>query len=269
MTIQLAPHQFHDLITDDWSGNGPISLNPSLPAESYASSSLFTNARILLKHLIERGPSKATASGNLSRKLVAELTDKMVIDEDYLRTVNAVSKVINEEDIDPLHCVRVILDIAKVIRKYKGSWRVTKKHENLVEDDQAGELFKILFYTHFKRLNLDYLDRMSIETDFQAYIAYPLYVLSKMDRVWRPLPELLPDLLLMEIVMQIPDNEYYDPAEHLIDCQLIRPLESLGMLETRAVKDVNPAGELKYVAVRKTELFDEFFRVEFKEHDFQ
>jgi hypothetical protein len=67
----------------------------------------------------------------------------------------------------------------------------------------------------------------------------------------------------MEIVMQIPDNPYIDLAEHMAECQLLWPLRSFGLAELRDVKEVSGGHELKYVAVRKTELYDEFFRVEF------
>jgi hypothetical protein len=120
------------------------------------------------------------------------------------------NKVICEEDVFPLHVIRVILEFSKIIRKYKGAWSVSKKFEYLIEGEHAGELFKSLFYTHFRRFPLNYLDRLREETGFQYYVACPLYVLWKMERVWRPLPDLKTKLFLDHVLNEIPEHAYID-----------------------------------------------------------
>jgi len=235
-TAGLDPVHFRALITDSLDGQGVIKFNQDLALEELTNSSLLVNARIFLKELSPLGGIKATTQGNLLRKFVMQMVDAMVWPDGYVEDLRWVNKVLNEIDVYPLHVIRVLLELAGLIHKVKGTFRVKAKHKQLLKDDSAGELYALLFKAHFNKFNLAYLDRVPGVPLFQHSIAYPLFMLLKIADAWHRPEELAPRLLLPQVMAEIPSNSYRDLGPSIVQSRLIKPLVSFGLLEEREVR---------------------------------
>ena len=68
-----------------------------------------------------------------------------------------------------------MLELAGLVRRRKGAFQATRKARELLEPGRAGELFTLLFRTHFRTFNLAYVDRAPEAPEFQRTIAFSLY----------------------------------------------------------------------------------------------
>jgi hypothetical protein len=263
-TAGLNPAQFGALITDELDGQGVIKFNRDLAFEELTGSSLLVNARIFLNEVSKSGGIKATTQGNLPRKFVMQMVEAMVWPEGYVEDLWQFNKVLNEIDVYPLHVIRVLLELAGLIHKVKGSFRVKAKYKQLIEDVSVGELYALLFQTHFQKFNLAYLDRVRGVPIFQHMIDYPLFVLLKLDDDWHLPEELAPSLLLPQVVAELPDTPDSEHGVWLVINRLIKPLVSFGLLETREMRSEGKLASFMGYEVRKSRLFGRFINFDFE-----
>jgi hypothetical protein len=97
-----------------------ILIANDLNADEMAGSAVARNTFILLQQAIDRSSLPVTATGNLSRAMVAEMRELIkwpVYDQtDGFR----LHKVVNEPDFLPLHIVRLLGEAAKLVRTQRG-----------------------------------------------------------------------------------------------------------------------------------------------------
>jgi hypothetical protein len=170
----------------------------------------------------------------------------------------------NEQEVWPLHVLRLLLEMAGLVRRRKGVFRLTKEGARLRADEQASELYARLFLAHFRRLNLAYLDRSSAEAaSLQTTIAYSLFRFAKAGRAWRTPRELVERLLLPQVKQEIPAGEFIDMQAHVVEARILQPLASFGLAEQKrpAKRHASLSGEPD--RYRKTSLYDRFleFRI--------
>jgi hypothetical protein len=93
-------------------GQAAIRIVNDLNADEIAGSAVARNTFILLRQVIERGSLPLTATGNLSRAVVAEMCK--LIEWPHYDQAEAfrLHKVINEPDFLPLHIVRLLAEAA-------------------------------------------------------------------------------------------------------------------------------------------------------------
>jgi hypothetical protein len=189
----LSPHQVERLLQLDWGQEGsPLVLNRGLSLEELAPSRDLRNTRTFLRLLVEEDGTKLTTSGNLNRAFVRRMMEEG--DWVWFRGMapEEIRQVWNEGDFFSLHRLRVLADLAGLIRKLKGRFVVTKKGKKLLQDEGgAGELFAVLFETQFRKMNLAYLDRHPAGPEFQHTIGYSLFHLGEAARDWRTPEELV------------------------------------------------------------------------------
>jgi hypothetical protein len=78
MRLRIAPQQIDRLINSDWEDpRGAIYVRDDLSVDEAEQSRFFRNARTLLNTLNESGGTKSTQAGNLNRKFVGEMMEKM------------------------------------------------------------------------------------------------------------------------------------------------------------------------------------------------
>ena len=68
-------------------------------------------------------------------------------------------RVVNEPDFLPLFFVRHVAEFAKLVRKYRGSLRVTPLGKEMLTEDRLRALQAILFHVTFWHADLAYLGR--------------------------------------------------------------------------------------------------------------
>jgi hypothetical protein len=257
----LSPVQISWLVHSDWvSPDSAIHLSPNLTLGELKGARILVNARLFLTRALEEGGIKATATGNLTRKFVEGMLDRMALQDGHAESVCAVNKVINEEDLFPLHVLRILLVLAGLVRRTKGVFRVSKKGEELLPEAKAGELYALLFFTKFRKFNLAYMSWGPEHGGIQESVAFALYQLSRRASTWQDAEALAEKLLLPTVIERLEPPDYPGRVLSLCESRIFAPLEEFGLLER-----MDLSSEKKWrrpYEVRKTELFNRFLKFE-------
>jgi hypothetical protein len=134
-----------------------IRLAANISGADLAASAVASNALRLLQRAGDSGGLKLTASGNVSRAVVTEMRDALEwpgYDKDEEFQFN---RVINDPDFLPLHFVRVLCQGAGLMRRYRGSLRLTDVGKRMLTAGHGG-LQAILFHITFWLTNLAHLN---------------------------------------------------------------------------------------------------------------
>jgi LPS sulfotransferase NodH len=99
-----------------------IRIANDLSVGETAASPVARNTLILLRQAIERVGLPLTATGNLSRAVVAEMCQLLEWPDYDQADAFRFNKVINEPDFLPLHAVRQLAQAATLVRAQRRSW---------------------------------------------------------------------------------------------------------------------------------------------------
>ena len=257
----LSPSEVSKLVYSDWEDErSAITFNRNLSLAELKKARIFQNARTLLQNVLESNGVKATDRGNLNRKFVLNMVDAMEWPPEYVDNLWRYNKVLNEADVTPLHVLRVILELAGLLRFAKEVFKITNKGTILLEESNAGELYTLLFTTHFRKFNLSCLDRMPECPALQDTIAFSFYMLGRHGKQWKKETALAPLLLLPVAKTQMSRSDMHFGESELswpAFSRILRPLESFGLLERWEYKK---GMLLDNVKARKTGLFDRFIK---------
>jgi hypothetical protein len=124
--------------------------------------------------------------------------------------------------------------------------------QHLLADEQAGQLYNLLFLTFFRRFHLAYLDHRDEAPLVQDTLPISLFLVSRLMNDWVTVDEVVDFLFPAQVRQQLPVPAYGDIAVRLAYSRIVRPLLWLGLLEDRKWDE----GSLAKTELRKTELFD-------------
>src|SRR6266702_8885557 len=142
-------------------GQTAIQIANDLSADEIAGSAVARNTLILLRQAIERGGLPLTATGTLSRAVVAEMRKLIEWPEYDQAGAFRFNKVINEPDFLPLHVVRQLAQAATLVRAQRGKLVATPLGKSILSDANRGSLLAILFHLAFWHMDLGYFARGS------------------------------------------------------------------------------------------------------------
>ena len=257
----LSPAQAQALIEGGVKGEGILRTHEALSAEELSSSDFLANARVLLQRLDEAGGTKATVAGNLTRAFVKEMLEAMRFPPGYLEQLHRMNKVVNEEDVWPLHVLRVNLDVAGLIKLRKGTFSITKRGRSMLPPESAGRLYAHLFRSYFGKFNMDYRSRFGRSSGLQSAVPLLLWQLGARAEKWISVTDLA-DLILPPRPRGAEDEGGWRNDAANLHHQVLDPLVDFGLLEEKPKPEA--AGEkypgLKNTLTRKTPLFDRFLR---------
>jgi hypothetical protein len=257
----LSPDQVARLIYTPWeSEQFPMQMNSDISFKSCKQSKLFRNCRKMMIAINNCDGVKITSGGNFTRAFVAQMTELLEINQENLAFTRKYKKTINEDDVWDIHLTRVISLSAKLIRSYKGKFRIPKKYEKLLDERHAGKLYKQLFVGLFTKFNLAYMDGRAPCYAIQKTLPYILYRLSKLTgEKWRTI-ETLPSLILLPAVFAEVKHEcsgtYSQSASEILIYRALDPLVKLGLLEGTYVE--LPYGFTELKSIKLASLFKEF-----------
>ncbi len=258
--LGFTPLQVQRLLSDDWSGDGAVRMDTELPLAALERARRFRNARSFLALLEEHDGLKATQAGNLSRAAVATLLDRLDWPAGYVEDIHRHNKVVNEHDARAVHLLRVLLDVAGLIRRRKGSFRITREGRAALPPERAGELFALLFRAWFRTLNLAYLDMLPEATGFQETVAFTLFRFGQVAGDWRESGDLAREAVLPTILDEIPraldTDDGFDRLPAMLASRVLNPLVELGLAEVR--EEPGPTTRSPRRFYRKSDLFDRF-----------
>ena len=224
------------LLFADWeSPDSPLRLNAHLKPADLADAEFFLNARLFLAALAEEDGAPATATGNLNRVFVGRMFDQLKLTQLNRDSIRHVCKVVNEQDVRPLHLARVVSECAKLVARRKKRFQLTKAGRALISDEQAGALYRTLFLAYFQRFDLRYGFHFRDVPGMQSTMAVILWRLDTVADDWTPVRGLAPDILLPGVLNQMHQAMAYeyDTEEWILAGYILNPLFDLGLIETK------------------------------------
>ena len=239
---------------------GPIRLTYDLPVEDIQRSAVARNTLILLRAAAEGPGLKMTATGNLSRGVVAEMSDLFTWPGFDKTEAFRLHKVINEPDFLPLFFVRHVAEAGKLLRRYKGHLKVTPAGRQLLEEPHRKALQAVLFHVALWRLDLGYLGRGLHHGWPQHDIGIALWSLSIAANDWQT-PERLTRMCTVPINGVLESS--WDTGSHTMEATVLRPLRWFGLLDYRQ-DDIPERHFEKRHFYRKAPLFDLFLSFDVK-----
>ena len=164
--------------------NGPIRFATDLSPEEIHLSAIARNTLILL-HAAEIGSGlKLTATGNLSRTVVAEMLDLFSWPDLDKAEAFGFNKVINEPDFLPLFLVRHLVQAAGLVKRWKDRLKLTAVGRQSLQSPGRDALQALLFHVAFWGMDLSYLGRGPIDWP-QRDIGVVLWSLSVAANQWQ------------------------------------------------------------------------------------
>jgi hypothetical protein len=218
----------------DWEDpRGVIRFSADVKLDELARADIFHNARIFLNALLEADGTAATATGNLTRAFVSSVCDRLRLVPNYLQIRRSYCKAINEQDIWPLHKARLLAEYGKLVARRNRRFVVTKRGRELLADERAGELFRRLFLTYFRKLDLCYLVRVREIPEIQATLAITLWRLEQVAENWRAVKGMAAQILPPRVMTRMVSDQRgdYDTPDFFVSAYVLRPLHDFGMLE--------------------------------------
>lgn len=249
------------LLVADWKApEGPLRLSADLSLADLAKADFFLNARLFLAALAEEDGAPATATGNLNRVFVGQMFDRLKLLLPYRETIQSYSKVVNEQDVWPLHLARVVSECARLVTRRKKRFHLTKAGRALLPEDQAGTLYRALLLAYFRRFDLRYDFHFRDVPGIQATMAVILWRLDTAARDWTPVRGLAPHILLPLVLSQMHETMAYayDTEEWILAGYVLDPLFDLGLIETK--KSGEWSNVMETDVIRVTALWHKFIR---------
>ena len=255
----LEHSSFNALLVPPTPAGGAIRLAVDFSPEEIRQSAVARNALVLL-HSVSAGRGlKLTATGNLSRSVVAEMIDLFTWPGFDKTEVFQFHNTINEPDFVALHFVRHLVETGGLVRQRKGYLKITSTGRRVLEDPARQALQALLFHVAQWAVDLGYFGR-GLHGDWpQSDIGVLLWSLSVAANDWES-PERLTRLCTIPINGVL--EAQWDAGTMAMEARVLRPLWWFGLLEYRREEIPGRQFEASHF-YRKTPLFDRFlsFRV--------
>jgi hypothetical protein len=228
-----------------------IRIANDLTVGEIAGSPVGRNTLILLRQAIERGGLPLTATGNLSRAVVAEMC-KLIEWPDYDQAdAFRFNKVVNEPDFLPLHVVRQLAQAATLVRAQRGKIIATPLGKSMLSDRKQAALLAILFHLAFWHTDLGYFARGLLGSWPQADAGVVLWSLSVCANEWQSTEKLTRLCSIPEPAMF---SKFWDRTPYAMEAKILRPLLWFGLLEHRS-EEIPGSRFGRHHFYRKAELF--------------
>jgi len=249
---------FKSLYDADWNDpRGAIRFSDRVALGELNQAVIFHNARMYLNALLAEGGTAATATGNLNRVFVGRMFNELRLVSEYREILRRHCKTVSEMDIWPLHRVRLVAEYGKLTARRKKRHTVTKVGRELLADARAGELFRRLFLTYFRTMDMCYFVRVREMPEIQATLAIILWRLEQVTENWRAVKgiaeQIFPPRLTAHIVGQ--QHSEFDDPDFFATTYVLTPLKEIGLIERQSESEW---GVTEENVVRVTLLFRRF-----------
>jgi hypothetical protein len=180
--VGLSPAEMHRLLHFPF--NSPDSVRWADPLPVAPNGEAIELAVQLLEALGSAG-AKRTATGNLPRNLCRELLAQFqaVHGEDRFFGPQNLQQ---ELDFGKLHRVRVTMELAGLIRKYRGRFLPTRMAQERLANHGAAGIYPALIQAYAQPFNWAYDDRLPAAPMLQHCFLFSLYLLDRLGSEWRP-----------------------------------------------------------------------------------
>ncbi len=238
---------------------GTIRLATDLSSDEIGKSAVARNALILL-HATAGSGLQLTATGNLTRKVEAEMLDVFTWPGFDRTDAFRLHKVINEPDFLPLFFIRHLVEAGRLVRRRKDRLKIAAPGLQVVEDPGRQALQALLFHLALWAIDLGYFGRAIDHSWPQRDAGIVLWSLSIAANDWQP-PERLTRMCTIPTGNIL--NTKWDTATHAMEATILRPLWWFGLLD-RQQDDIPGQTFAKKRFYRKAPLFDRLISFDVK-----
>ena len=217
-------------------------------------SAVASNMAILLRAAMEGPGLKLTATGNLSRNVVAEMVDRFSWPDFDKAEAFRFHKIVNEPDFLPLLFIRQIAEAMRFLRKSSGHVRTSPLGRAALDDANLPALQALLFHVTMWHIDLSAFGRGLHGRWPQGDVGVVLWSLSVAANDWQS-PERLTRLCTIPINSVVAPG--WDSSSMMVEARILRTLHWFGLLDhRREAIEGQRFGERHFY--RKTKLFDRF-----------
>ena len=148
----------------------------------------FIKLLLMLLEEIGKEPTglKATAKGNLPRKLCRKIEEEFFPEEVRKLLLRDKYPIKKEENFRILHVVRVVAEMSGFLRKHKKSFVLTKRGKSILEKGFTIKDYMHLFQTFTRKFNWAYSDNFAEIPIMQDSFLFSLYLLHLYGDKYRP-----------------------------------------------------------------------------------
>ncbi len=230
----LSPDRVRLLLQDSWDGTGVLTLNTEIPPGDLSSARLLRNARAILGYLAEKGEIPATSTRrNFTRATLAELAPRISWRDGY-PWEEVLARQGNEDDLFPLHVIRLLLGLAGLMKTRKGRFSLTTRGRRLLDEARAGELLALLFRAQFREMNLVYFYRYGPDlSSLQHTISFVLYRLGRVGADWKTPQRLVTETLLPSVAEELEFLPAWLDAGRILEGRVLERLAEFGLLRVK------------------------------------
>jgi len=218
----LSPSQMHPLLNQPFSSPQLVTFFDGL--DDVPSAPIMMLFGLLVDALDEKG-LKPTAKGNLPRNFCREAALSYINEEGDQRFVRF-GKINKEEDFFDLHIVRLVAEMAGLIRKHKGRFILSSECRKLLAESGMSAIYPRLFMAYVESFNWAYRDRFPDIPFIQQSFLFTLYLLyhyNDSKRLMSFYEEAYINAFPM-LLDEFGENEYIKPERELAFCYSCRSL---------------------------------------------
>jgi hypothetical protein len=252
-----SPYNMHQLLYFPFEDESPLKLQKLTEAE-YRNIPIFNQVKYLANVLAEHKELKLTKLGFLPVKVVADIYSQGFMKDKHIES--GISKLYKETDSMTIHLPRILLEISGLTKKRNNKLSLTKKGEEIIQDDYKFLNLIINIYT--SKFNWAYFDGYGENKIGQLGFGFSLILMSKYghekqahtfysDKYFKAFPRFIQDAVV---------PSYSTLKRYTTNCYSTRTfdrfLEYFGLVKINKEKGWNTP---KFVD--KTDLFDKLIQI--------
>jgi len=258
-----TPKEMYYILYNTFHPDSPFQFSTRVDDIVLTEIPILTMTTFFLKTVQESQPLKLTPKGNLPLKLVNSIYELGLFPSYFIDS--GFSKIRSEEDDVYIHTMRLICELAGLIKKQKGKLSLTAKGKKLIMEENLFVLFQEIFITYTTKFNWPYNDRYGDHAVGQLGFAFSLEIVSKYGN------ELLPCKFYAQkyikafpmVLDHIEIPRYSTVEEEVINCYILRTFEYF--LKIFGLAELTEKGKDRISAklfIKKSPVLDQVIRFE-------
>lgn len=207
----LSPEQMHRILNLPFASPELVHFPEVL--DIFPTTSILTLSELLMNAIGEQG-LKPTAKGNLPRNFCREAALAYWGEQQYQENTRF-GGINREENFADLHTIRLVTELAGLIRKYKGRFIPSRDCRRLLAGDGMSTIYPRLFRAYVEEFNGAYRDGYPELRFMQGAFLFTLYLLTRYGDTWRP-QVFYEDAFLGAFPMlldEVPPSQVFSPNE--------------------------------------------------------
>ena len=250
------------MLYDAFHKNSSVQFKEFIASETLDKISLFRVSEELVRIIERDNYIKLTPLGALPKKVMVELYDKKFIFDYAIE--KGITKLWKEQDCIAIQSAKIVLEIARIIKKTNGRMALTKKGSTLIKAENRQQFFELFISTFANHFNWGFNDLYPKKPIGQLGWTFTISLLGKYGQVSQPVgfyaqkyAEEFPGFL-----KEFETNELATCNQRFTDCFRVRCFERF--LEWFGLVEMQKEGESyldSKVKIKKTAILTKVFNI--------